>query len=407
MSDVTVPRGGRIRAGTIPGDLVVERGATVDAEGPAGVNVSGNAEFRGNAVVNGPFQCARLALRDGSVRVSGNLAVGGDIEGRKSKLDVAGNLVARHVDVDRELTVRGTARGSAFEVGGFFHGGSGVEADSVQVGATFDALGKTRVGRVSVGGRANLDACELGELDVGGGALLSEGVVRGAISVGGTFEARRRLEFGSITVGGLINLGGGGKGGSLRAGGRLRVGGDLEFEEIAVGGTVDLAGNASGDRLEVGGSVRVQGFLRLQDQIRAGGSVSVSAELAARSVEIGGSLEARRAELREKAEVGGRVITEAGLRASSIELGRHAIARGALIADRVEIGGRSNAEGIFAGIAIVGSHCRVGRIVADEVEVGSGSEVGQVQYVRTLKLGRKVSMAQPAVKVERRPAPPP
>jgi len=384
VSDVTVPRGGRIRAGTIPGDLVVERGATVDAEGPAGVNVSGNAEFRGNAVVNGPFQCARLALRDGSVRVSGNLAVGGDIEGRKSKLDVAGNLVARHVDVDRELTVRGTARGSAFEVGGFFHGGSGVEADSVQVGATFDALGKTRVGRVSVGGRANLDACELGELDVGGGALLSEGV-----------------------VGGLINLGGGGKGGSLRAGGRLRVGGDLEFEEIAVGGTVDLAGNASGDRLEVGGSVRVQGFLRLQDQIRAGGSVSVSAELAARSVEIGGSLEARRAELREKAEVGGRVITEAGLRASSIELGRHAIARGALIADRVEIGGRSNAEGIFAGIAIVGSHCRVGRIVADEVEVGSGSEVGQVQYVRTLKLGRKVSMAQPAVKVERRPAPPP
>jgi cytoskeletal protein CcmA (bactofilin family) len=406
MGEVVVARGERVRLGAVDGDLRVDREATLDTDAAGRISVSGECRFKGDVTVRAPLACAGdLRMRGGHMAFANDVTVGGTFRGEHVTAEVGGALSAGHVDVDRELRLLGPARAQSFRVGGVLEAAQRLEGPSVSVGGRFRAHGEVQSRKVDVGGEASIETCELGTLHVGGQAVIGGGTVSEALEVGGQLEVARPLVFGSIEVGGIARLGGGGKGRSIEVGGMFSSGGDLEFGSLEVGGLGRIDGSASGESLELGGMIDVRGSLKLTGRMEVGGRATVGQELVVGELTVGGELRAVLVRASGRVDISGSLITRDGTFAKELTLGRHSEVRGAVTAERVVVGRHCRAQSIGAGSVVVGAHSRIERIVADEVELERRCEVGELQYVRSLKVGDGVEFGHPPVQVASRPSP--
>src|SRR5208282_163314 len=108
--------------------------------------------FVGRSEVLGDLECAGFEADDADVTVRGALVVHADLRARDSKVEVAGSLSARTVDVDRSLKVSGPVAAEEIEVGGVLEGGSTLSARDVSVGGRFRLAGKLTAQKVEAGG---------------------------------------------------------------------------------------------------------------------------------------------------------------------------------------------------------------------------------------------------------------
>ena len=407
MSDVTVPSGGRARLDRVEGDLDAGDKATIEPGRRGTTVVTGQAVFRGDATLLGPFECRRLDVRRGRLRAEASLTVLEDLQADRSSVEVRGRVRAGRTDVDRELLLHADAVFGRLSVGGVLEAEGSLGAESVHVGGSARVRGATKADTVSVGGTVELGPVDLASFDVGGVGTVAGGTIRTKVAVGGTFESVGALTFGRLSVGGTATLGGGSKGGKIAVGGTLLVRGDVGFDRLAVGGVAEIEGTGAGDAVGVGGQLRVGENLTLQGRFEVGGSSDVGGELAAGSLKVGGEFEARRASVRDDAQVGSTIRTDKGLWARRIEVARRAAVRGRLVAETVEIGRDATVEDVYGASVQVGSGARVGAIHADEVDVGRDAQLGRVEYVRTLRLGPGATVARTPIQVNERAQPSP
>ncbi|MCI4325422.1 MAG: hypothetical protein L3K00_06045 [Thermoplasmata archaeon] len=406
MTDVEVPKGGRVVLGAVDGNLTAGKSVRIEGAPGTGVVVSGDAKFEGDATLIGDFRCRRFKAKGGRIQADGAVRASEEFTADDSVVEVRGPLESPRVEVERELNLHADSKVGRLDVGGTLEADGAVEGERLHIGGRVRIAGRTTAEEVSVGGRAELGEVRLARFEVGGVGVVGGGTIRDHVEVGGKFSSTAPLTFGRLEVGGSVALAGGSKGGSIEVGGVIRVAGDLTFDGLEVGGIAEIAGNAAGRGVEVGGQFRVDGNLTLTDGIEVGGRGTVGGDVAARDLEVGGEFRARKAIFSGRAEVSGSIRTELGLRAASIEIRKKSQVRGPLVADRVVLGRGSEAELVFGGKVDVGSDARVGRIVADEVDIGSGASVGRVEYVRSLKMDRTARTDEPPVQIASRPAPP-
>jgi cytoskeletal protein CcmA (bactofilin family) len=406
MTDIEVPKGGRVVLGAVDGNLTAGKSVRIEAAPGGAVVVAGDATFAGDATLIGEFRCRRFLAKGGRIRAEGAVRASEEFTAEDSAVEIRGALESPQVEVERELRLHADSRVGRLDVGGTLDADGALEGSRLHVGGRVRIAGRTMADELSVGGRAALGVVDLSRFDVGGVGEVGGGTIRDQIHVGGKFSSTAPLVFGRLEVGGTVSLAGGSKGGSIEVGGVIRVSGDLTFDDLEVGGIAEIAGNATGRKVEVGGQFRVDGNLALAEGIEVGGRGTVGGDVTGRDLEVGGEFRARKAVLTGRAEVAGAIRTELGLRALSVEVRRKSHVRGPLVADRVVLGRGSEAELVFGGFVEVGADARVLRIVADEVELGPGATVGRVEYVRTLKVGRGASTDEPPVQIATRPAPP-
>lgn len=406
MTDVEVPKGTRAVLGRVEGNLTAGKGATIVAAPGTRVIVTGDANFDGDATLEGEFDCRRFRAKGGRIRADSTVRASEEFTAEKCTVEIQGPLECPRVEVDRELRLHANSKVGRLDVGGSFEADAGVEGDRLHVGGRVHIAGPTKAEELSVGGRAELGVVDLVRFEVGGVGEVGGGTIHDFVHVGGKFSSTAPLNFGELEVGGTVTLAGGSRGKGIEVGGIIRAAGDLTFETLEVGGVAEIAGHATGRAVEVGGQLRVDGNLTLAGRLEVGGRGTVAGDVTASELEIGGEFSARKTVVTGRAAVSGSIRTELGLRAEFIEVGRKSRVRGALIADRVVLGRDSEAESVHARVVDVGSDAHVGRIVADEVELGPGATVGRVEYVRSLKVGRNAKIEEPPVRLTERPAPP-
>jgi cytoskeletal protein CcmA (bactofilin family) len=406
MTDVEVPKGGRVVLGAVDGNLTAGRSVRIEAASGTGIVVSGDARFDGDATIVGDFRCRRFRAKSGRLQAEGAFRASEEFTAEDAVVEIRGPLESPRVEVERELHLHADSKVGRLDVGGTFVADAAVEGERLHIGGRVRIAGRTTAEELSVGGRAELAEVQLARFEVGGVGEVGGGSIRDHVEVGGKFSSSAPLTFGRLEVGGSVSLAGSSKGGSIEVGGVIRVAGDLAFDDLEVGGIGEIAGNATGRSVEVGGQFRVDGNLTLTEGIEVGGRAVIGGDVAARDLEVGGEFRARKAVFPGRAEVSGAIRTELGLRAALVEVRKKSQVRGPLVADRVLLGRGSEAELVFGGTVDVGADARVGRIVADDVELRSGASASRVEYTRSLKLDPSAHVDQPPVKIATRPAPP-
>ena len=216
MTETRVPRGGKVRLGTLDGDL---RGRTrLGHRCRRPVGGLGQARFDGNADVRGDMECGSFLSEDGTVRVRGHLFVREDLETRDGTVEVDGEFRARRVDADRGLTVGGPASAEQFEVGGKLEGAQTLTAKSVSVGGKFRLAGKLTASSVEAGAWWSCATSNSIPSRSEGSFASPAGIVRRKVEVGGTFSSEAPFEFGGLEVGGIARFRDAAKGGRIEAG---------------------------------------------------------------------------------------------------------------------------------------------------------------------------------------------
>jgi predicted acyltransferase (DUF342 family) len=385
MEEVRIREGGIARLGRVQGDLKAGDHVLIQASEGAGVVVAGTASFEGGVEVDCDFECDSLHAEDGLLRVNGNLTVHEDI------------------DVEDALYTRGNVRATDIDVGGKLSVGISLDADCVDIGGSLEVQGNIGAKTVDVGGSFEVQGeTKLTDLDVGGRAEIGGGEVTGTIDVGGSFRSRKVLKFNQIDAGGTIELAGG-VGKEIDVGGKLESKGDLTCDRVDVGGLVDVQGNLLTKETQVGGKIGVSGDLGPVDSLEVGGVVEIGGVLSGIDVEVGGSLKASKALLSGKARIGGLVSTTNGLKAQTIELGRGSRCRGILVGGRVVIERRGHVEDVYCSVLEADDGTTLGRVYAENVELGDGCVVEKVLYTGALKVGDRVTHRSPPEKTERLP----
>src|SRR5271157_4323833 len=274
-----------------------------------------------------------------------------------------------------------------------FEGSVEIDCD-FECGSMESRDGLVRVnGNLTVRGRIDVDE-----------ALYTHGTVKADdVDVGGKFESARALRFDSIDTGGIVALGGG-EGRIVEVGGKLRSDGDLRCEEVRVGGVADVIGGLWVKTAEVGGKIRVSGDLHMEERLQVGGMAEIGGVLSGRDVEVGGILKASRGVLTGSAEVGGRVETSEGFRAQSVELGRGARCVGALVGGRVRIGRTAQVEDVYCTDLEVEGGTRMGRVYAENADIGDNCVIERLIYTKELREGHRVIHRNPPEKAEKLPS---
>jgi cytoskeletal protein CcmA (bactofilin family) len=140
MTETRLPRGSRVRLGTVEGDLRADANVQIEVDGR--LVVSGEARFDGDVDIDGDLQCRSFLSEDGVVRIRGSLIADDSVHARDGALEVGGEFRARRVDVDRGLRVQGPATAEEFEVGGILQGSSTLHATKVSVGGRLHLTGR-------------------------------------------------------------------------------------------------------------------------------------------------------------------------------------------------------------------------------------------------------------------------
>lgn len=401
MAETRVGPGEQVRLGTLEGDLQVHHGARIEVDGR--LIVPGTARFEGSSQVNGSLECRSLEAEDGTVEIRGDLTVQESVRAHDGGLEVTGAFRAARVDVDKRLRIGGPAVAEEFEVGGVFEGGSTLDAPKVSVGGKLRLAGKLTGRELEAGGSVDIAEVDLETLEVGGLVRLAGGEVRRDVHVGGRFASEGPLRFGALDVGGVVQLRGPAQGGRISVGGMLMAEKDVAFDTLKIGGMGTVHGNGTGRSIEVGGKFDVRGSLTLTELLEVGGAVSIGEELTGERLSVGGSLSARRAVFSGEAEIGGAIATREGAKADRFRLRHRSRASGPLVGNFVEIESKGRAEDVYGGRVELGRKAEARRIFATSIRLDDGCDVGEVQYVDSIDLGRDVHCRQPPRKVDRLP----
>src|SRR3989442_6741690 len=142
--ETTVPKGKRVKLGTLAGDLRLERGATVEAE-DAKIHVTGRVVCVGDVSIKGRLTADRLEASLGKVLVEGSLDIADTVRMDDAGLELLGNGSVRAVNIDRDLEVGGNFRAETVEVGGRFIVGVQTKSQSSNVGRCFECKGRGRI----------------------------------------------------------------------------------------------------------------------------------------------------------------------------------------------------------------------------------------------------------------------
>jgi cytoskeletal protein CcmA (bactofilin family) len=408
MVDVHVPNGASVRLGRVEGQLTVGNNARIQAEDGRLLIVTGGAEFKGNAKLDCNLECESLRLeRFGRLKTTGDLMVHKALDVSNS-IEVGGTVKAESVDVGGHIIARSVLC-KRMRVGGTAEVLDMLSADSVEVGGKIEARGKLDVKDLQVGGKAEL----------GGGTIM------GTINVGGKFETSSGLEFGELRIYGVGSLAMASKGRKIVASGKLDAGGDLQCDEIDISGVASVSGDCKAVRVEVNGKLDVSGSLTASDRLDVHGLTGVSKILSGGTLRVGGRLSAERAIFSQDAELFGSLETRSGLKARSVVICSGTRCAGPIVAETVEVGesgprfsahlwgqrirvqaGTSQVEDVYATELVIGPGSRAKRLYAKSVELGSGCDIDEVNYVTELKMGDHVKIIHPVKKVERLREPP-
>ena len=436
---IRVPRRTLKELDRVEGDLIVDSG-TVRAIKPGFmVKVTGVTDCNDDCIFESSLSTTELRGKGGDVTVEGDLEVEKSIKINRGSLEVFRNLKAEKLDVDRStrvsgemlvedirvggtVRVKGVAKAYQLDVGGSFRAESDTEIDEIDVGGSVNVDGKTKSKSISVGGSfkgyghveasiidvggtVRIDAkVDLDEIDVGGSVRLSGGSVK-TVKVGGSFRSSKPINFENIRVGGTVKIAGG-SGENIDVGGTLRCDGDLTFDAIDVGGTVRIDGNAKGNNVEVGGTIKVRNSLNLTKDLRVGGKAQIGNDLNARSVLVGGKVEAEKIVASEEIRTN-ILCTREGAKSDYIELGRRGEAEGPLIARKVLIRERARVEEVYAETVTLRRGARAVNLYANEIIIENDCRIsGNIMYTKELRTDRDVRFSSEPEKTEKLPEPP-
>ena len=122
------------RIGVYNGDLRLGYGSVVYPE-DSEITVNGRVIAEGDVKFEGSLKALSLRVRDGDIRVNGNLEVEYRIEVRNGSLRVSGDVKAEEIVVEKELKVGGKVEAQEVEVGGVLRANT-VIAEEVSVGGS-------------------------------------------------------------------------------------------------------------------------------------------------------------------------------------------------------------------------------------------------------------------------------
>lgn len=395
----TIRSSNTITLDVVDGDLELDRQATVKGSGvPPKVKVCGTVHCSGDTIFDGDLSAENLEA-ESTVVIHGDLEILNTVEVEDGRLEVHGNVSAKHVDVDDAIYVGKDLTVHEIEVGGSLTVNGNVNAEEVEVGGAFRAK-EIAAKNVEVGGSLLAESqVDMQNLEVGGTVGIGGGKIHN-VDVGGIFESSSPLRFGNIDVGGAVRLRGKNSGKKIDVGGSLTVEGELIFEEIEVGGKVSINGLAEGVYMAVGGKVDVDGSLKLSGSIDVGGRVDVSGEISAENITIGGVLRARKVTSEKRVKVGGSLSTDDGVRAGFVEMGRRSEARGPIVADEVIIGKDARVESIYGKEILMRKGANAENIYGEKVTVESHCRInGELKYTMELNASEKAILAKKPQKV--------
>jgi cytoskeletal protein CcmA (bactofilin family) len=146
--------------------------------------------------------------------------------------------------------------------------------------------------------------------------------------------------------------------------------------------------------------------MELTEDLRVGGKAEAGGLIKARSVLVGGKVEARRVEALDEIRTN-TLRTRDGAKADYIELGRRGEAEGPIVARKVLIRERARVEDIHADEVTLRRGCRALNIYADRVTVETDCRIsGEVKYTDSLRAERDVRFAYEPEKTEKLPESP-
>jgi cytoskeletal protein CcmA (bactofilin family) len=425
-----------VRRSTIEGDLYIENGR-VEAEEET-LHVTGVIRCERDCELVGNIEAAELFSNRGDIIIRGSIKTG-VIELRHGRLNVTGSVETEELYVSKSLNVTEDLTTKKMRIGGSIKVLGNVEAEKVRVGGSLTVEHDAKIDNLNVGGSCRIEGRSISKLiDVGGSFKAREveseevdsggsftsygpvalesirvggtvnvggGTIRRRIDVGGTFKSKEHLEFGDISVGGTVKLYGGGKGEIIDIGGTLSAEEKLSFTKLDVGGTVKLYGGGEGEELIVGGSMKCRGDLVISDHVKVGGKINVDGELSAKSIRVGGKLEADKVVAQQYIETN-ILYTRYGAKAARIEIDRRGKVRGPLIGDIITIKDRASVEDIHGDRIQLRRGCRAGNLYGKVIWIDTGCDVDSVTYTDELRADASVRIRRGAQKSDELPEPP-
>ncbi len=185
---------------------------------------------------------------------------------------------------------------------------------------------------------------------------------------------------------------------SIDVGGKLSVG-SLRAKSVDVGGSLDAQGELSAEVVDVGGSVEAAGAL-VAKSLDVGGRVAVGGGEVSELADVGGTFASSKPLKFAKIDVGGTVELEGG-EGKIIDVGGRLVSKGDLTCDEIEAGGVIDVEGNLSGGSVeVGGRVRVSGDVAlaRELEVGGEAEISGVLSATDVEVGGRLRTAKGLVK---------
>jgi len=142
---VSVPQNSTATLGSVEGDLHVGEGSTIKAEeGLERITVSGFVRCEGDCSFECGLTAESLDGRDGNILIRGDLSVSASIRIREGELHVAGNLLAKTMDVDKRVIVGKDLSVEKIDVGGSLEVAGITKALDLDVGGSYKASGSLK-----------------------------------------------------------------------------------------------------------------------------------------------------------------------------------------------------------------------------------------------------------------------
>ncbi len=203
----------------------------------------------------------------------------------------------------------------------------------------------------------------------GSGTVTGNPVKTVEFRVAGSAQVKGPLECETARVSGACDFDGDVHCVDLRSSGSARIAGSLTAQEVDVSGALEVSKDVEASDISASGSLRVDGNVRGQD-FRSSGSVRIQGELRAQDVEI---------------ELGG-TSSIGTIQAQGVDVrvpGGFLRTRGDLTVDRI-VGQdvslvRTTAAYVEGHDVRIGPHCRVDKVVAQDLVVHESSEVKERQ----------------------------
>jgi len=433
MSDVRIPRGRTVKLDVVNGILKVGYNATIEASNGKNVTVTKGVYLEGRAYINCDLECESLEPATFFSRV-GEASYGSnrtrlELTGRHvTHLKVNGNLtVHKQLNVSHSVQVKGTINAGDIDVGGRIQAGA-IKVGRLRVGGRADIQNTFEAQSVDVGGKVvSVGTVKLGDLNVGGEVEVGGGSITGNIRVGGKFISKAPLEFGELLVYGKGVLPNGCKGRKVSTFGKLEVEGNITCDQVEAGGVIEIRGDCHSERVEIGGKFEVIGSVYISDKLEGFGVTEVGCNLESAHLKVNGKLTANKILVKEEADISGKMEAKRGLKAKQVTVRSGSRCEGLLIGNQVEVGksmdlsygswaawaakwaaagGMARVDDVYATEVVIGPMSQAARIFATKVRLERSSVAGQVTYTGELEIAEGARVSEHPRKVDTLPNPP-